>query len=95
MKCELCHKTASHTYELAGRILQLCDRCFDRYEIQDAYEEKLFEIENLIENQRYEEALGVLQEILATNYQRDHDGWLENSILSHQALILSQQGKLD
>jgi hypothetical protein len=93
MECELCQQPASHTYTLSARTLNLCDRCFDRYEIQDAYEQRLPEIEQLTMNEDYEKALTLLQAILDVHAKRDHDSWLENSILSHQGLILTEQGR--
>ncbi|MBW2740370.1 MAG: hypothetical protein JRE64_16335, partial [Deltaproteobacteria bacterium] len=64
MECELCRQRATCTYKMHGKTLQLCDRCFDRYEIQTAYEKRILEIDELIRNGNYEKAFAFLQDIL-------------------------------
>lgn len=93
MQCDQCPNQASHSYTLAGRTLELCDRCFNRHRVQDAYEQQLPELELLAINGEYEKAIHKLQTIYTENSQYDHDGWLQKSILSHQALVLMEQGE--
>lgn len=95
MNCELCGKRpVTQTYEFSGRTSQLCDQCFDRSSVQDAFEARLVEIELHAMAGRISEALAVLDELLALYLARDHDGWLRRSVLSHRAMILHRHGDL-
>jgi hypothetical protein len=73
--------------------MDICERCLDRYEIQDAYEARLPEIASFIDKQDYENALAVLDQLQIAEGARDHEGWLQNSILADRALILGRQGR--
>ena len=95
MNCERCGKPANRKYARAGREIDLCDRCLDRYEIQDAYEARFPELVSLINEKAYEKAVALLDQVRAAAGDRDHEGWLENSILSDRALIFEEQGRLN
>jgi hypothetical protein len=73
----------------------VCDRCLARQELQDAYEGRLIELHQLVEDGRFEGALALLDELATRHAARDHDGWLQRSLLAHRALILGEQGDLD
>lgn len=95
VQCDQCQNPASHSYKLADNTLELCEQCFYRHKVQDAYEQQLPEIESLMISGQYEDIVKKLQVIYDNYHQYDHDGWLQNSILSHQALILVEQGKFE
>lgn len=95
VQCQRCRQPALRVYARSGQTFQLCERCFDRYQVQDAYEQRLLELERLTRQGNYETALTILHDISDAYSSCDHDGWLENTILLHKALIFAEQGKHD
>ena len=94
MTCEICGGGVAGSYTRCGETLQLCARCLDRMQIQDAYEGQLLELHRLTVDGRYADVLAALDGLFAQHRGRDHDGWLERSLTSHRALVLAEQGDL-
>jgi tetratricopeptide (TPR) repeat protein len=68
----------------------VCATCLDRLEVWDEYQYGASDIHrDLVMNERYDEALACLDEILEANRHRDHDKWLARSIARDRAMILS------
>jgi len=57
-------------------------------------EQRILDVIRLAEQGRAQEAIDVLQALLTENSQRDKDGWLEWAVLSQQASVLAEQGRL-
>lgn len=86
-------RPAIKSYSRAALTEELCDTCFDRWSAQDALEDKLLHLIALGRDRKYDEALACLDEILESNRDRDHDGWLARSIANHRVLILLDAGR--
>src|SRR5215471_14029601 len=93
MKCEACDKQATHVYEAYGNRMHLCSSCKDQHEIQKAYNDRMIEIVDLSNRGDCDAALSILQGLLDAQGDRDHTGGFRYGILSHQALVLKQQGR--
>ena len=93
--CTFCQKkVATETYTRAGQVRKVCGTCLDRLEVQDAYEYRSRDIDNeLVTNERYDEALACLDAFLETNRHRDHDKWVARSIARDRAAILFEAGR--
>ena len=76
-------------------ILRLCDLFNARCELQDILESKMSLVTTLAGEGRQQDAIDLLQVVLEENAQRDWDGWLEWRVVSQQASLLAQQGKLN
>ncbi|MEZ4307638.1 MAG: hypothetical protein R3F14_06280 [Polyangiaceae bacterium] len=61
--------------------------------MQDALEDKLLHILGLARRRQYDDALTCLESILNANRNRDHDGWLSNSVALQRASILFDAGR--
>jgi tetratricopeptide (TPR) repeat protein len=93
MMCEL--RAATHDYERAGRSMQVCERCRDRQELQDAYEDQLQNIHALAGRGGIDQALALLDELLATHGAQDHDGWLRRTVWSERGMLLADAGRFE
>lgn len=92
--CALCEeKPATEQYTRAGHTETLCAACFERWTLQDALEGKLVHILGLARRRQYDEALACLDAILGANQERDHDGWLAQSVAHERAVILFEAGR--
>jgi len=69
---------------------QVCDKCLDRLQIQEAMEWGIVETFPLEKEERYDEILSWLDTFEAANRHRDHDGWLARSVAAHRGLVLWQ-----
>jgi len=70
--------------------VMVCHNCLDRLEIQDAFEWGIVEMEELEEQERYDEMLAWIDAFEEANRHRDQDNWLAMNVASHRALILWQ-----
>lgn len=92
--CALCQeKPATENYALSGHTKPVCAACLERWNVQDAYENKLLHITALERRGQYDEALACLDAILEANSDRDHDGWLARSVADHRVLLLLDAGR--
>jgi tetratricopeptide (TPR) repeat protein len=62
--------------------------------LQGLLEHRLLDARSLAEHGRHQEAIDVLQVLLEENRHRDKEGWLEWAVLSQQASILAEEGRL-
>jgi len=94
MICAVCGAPSTLRFSRGTRMLDVCARCLDRLELQDAFEARLLELDQLAIDGRHAAALALLGEVLSAHGARDHDGWLARSVLAHRAILLDQQGDL-
>lgn len=85
-RCE--ERPALKRYARGGLDEMLCAACFERWDVQDAYEGQLVHISDLESAGKYDEAIACLNTILEANSDRDRDGWLARSIAHHVVLVL-------
>lgn len=72
----------------------LCPRCRDLMQVRDAFDSRLMEIMTLgMRARNVARALEMLDEVNNTWARLDHDGWLDRSVRSSRALILSKNGR--
>jgi tetratricopeptide (TPR) repeat protein len=65
----------------------------DHEHTQDAYERVLLRIAALTVEERYADAMSLLDELLQSYQDVDHDGWLHRTVVSHRALLLLDMGR--
>ena len=93
--CESCgtilHETDRSDDGVAGK---LCTRCRDLMFVREAFDARLIDIMTLgLRVGDVSRALAILDEVNSAWMQRDHDGWLDKSVRSSRALILSRNGR--
>jgi tetratricopeptide (TPR) repeat protein len=92
--CWFCKKRPATEKYIRKTITELvCATCLDRLLVQDALEDRFLHIVDLERNERYDEALACLDEVLEANRHRDHDKWLARSVANHRALLLFEAGR--
>jgi hypothetical protein len=95
MDCKTCGAPASLEYDDRGSATPVCEVCFDFHEIESAFHTGLLEVEGLSGSRQFAAAHDVLQRIWDTNSHRDRTGWLQWAVLTQQAIILANAGRLD
>jgi tetratricopeptide (TPR) repeat protein len=91
--CEVCGRAGTEEYVHGAERMVVCQICKDRWEIQDAYENGILEIHELEQAGKTDEALAVLDSILAANRDRDQDGWLRHGVRAYRAIVLRSAGR--
>jgi tetratricopeptide (TPR) repeat protein len=95
--CEFCkERPATERYTWAtskGPISEMmCARCYDVTVAHDALHRDTVFVD-LVRQERYDEALARLDEILEANRHRDHEGRLVRSVALQRACILDEAGR--
>jgi tetratricopeptide (TPR) repeat protein len=94
--CWFCEKRpATEKYTRKTINEMVCVTCLDRMLVQDALEDRFLHIIGLSRDERYDEALACLDEILEANRHRDHDKWLARSIARDRTCILFDAGRYE
>lgn len=93
-KCQRCGKhpeTATYRSRNGKWTQQVCGLCLDRLEIVEAYEWGILETYSLYQDAEddvyFEKTLAWLDEVERTHRHRDHDGYLQRSLMAHRALV--------
>jgi tetratricopeptide (TPR) repeat protein len=88
-RCEHCKTQVATTKDTHdGRTEMLCAICFDQQTARVALEKLLVQIVTLETEERFDEALAILDCIWRDNQHRDHDHWLARNIAMHRSDIL-------
>src|SRR5690242_16529079 len=90
MICASCGAAATARYSHGDQTVEVCARCLDRLELQDAFEARLLDLHALSTDGQYSAALQLLDELVDAHQARDHDRWLARSVLAHRAILLEQ-----
>lgn len=91
--CWFCKRqpaSVTYTNRTGKRTEQVCDKCLDRLQVQEAMEWGIVDTFPLEKEERYDEILSWLDTFEQANRHRDHDGWLARSVASHRGLVLWQ-----
>ena len=92
--CAHCQKKpAVKRYTRKTFSQMVCATCFDRWSVQEVLEDEMLHILDLEHAKKYDEALACLDAILEANRDRDHDGWLANSVALSRSSILFDAGR--
>jgi tetratricopeptide (TPR) repeat protein len=96
--CRRCGKrpaSTTFTNRTGAWSERACEFCFDRFALEDAMGWGIVDASPLVEAERWDDILAWLDELLAANRHRDHDGWLARSVASHRELTLWQAGRFE
>lgn len=92
--CALCQKKpAVEKYTCKTLDEMVCATCFDRWSVQEVLEGEMLQILDLERARKHDEAIARLDTILGANRDRDHDGWLANSVALGRSSILFDAGR--
>ena len=93
--CESCGAILNETDRPGDGVTgKLCPRCRDLMLVREAFDARLIEIMTLgLRAGDVSHALAILDEVSNAWMPRDHDGWLDRSVRSSRALILSRNGR--
>lgn len=89
-KCNERPASTTYTNRTGKRSELVCGSCLDLLELQEDFGWGIYAMEELDEQERYDEMLALLDAFEAANRYRDQGHWLARNTTSQRALILWQ-----
>jgi hypothetical protein len=85
----------THTYTTTGGTFSenVCAICFDQLTARDAFDSRLRHVVDLQRDDRYDEALACLDEVLEASSRLDHDRWVARHVAAQRADIFLDAGR--